>query len=78
LFARENFIVGDKPDLLGDPFQDRVTMAIEAIRTARLQIARSRAQKINTYLLRMELRDTRRRLRAEIAKAKLLAFPRAA
>ncbi len=54
--------------------QDRITVATKAIRVARLQIARSRAQKINTYLLRMELRDTRRRLRAEIAKAKLLAF----
>lgn len=59
-------------DRLEDPLQDRVTIAIEAVRNARLQIARSRAQKINTYLLRMELRDCRRRLSAEIAKARLL------
>jgi len=70
--------VTGKPDPLEKPFQDRVSIATEAIRTARLQIARSRARKINTYLLRMELRDTRRRLRAEIAKAKLLVFPPAA
>jgi hypothetical protein len=68
----------DRQDPLEKSLQDRITVATKAIRVARLQIARSRAQKINTYLLRMELRDTRRRLRAEIAKAKLLAFPRAA
>ncbi len=73
LLARENFIVADKPDPLADPLQDRVSVAMEAIRKARLQIARSRTRRINTYLLRMELRDTRRRLRAEIVKAKLLA-----
>lgn len=67
-----------KTDQVEDPLQDRAAVPIEAIREARLQIARSRAQKINTYLLRRELRDSRRRLSAEIAKAKLLAFPRAA
>jgi hypothetical protein len=60
------------------PFQDRAMAALEAIRRTRLEIAKSRAQKINTYLLRMELRDCRRRLRAEIVKAKALALPPAA
>lgn len=76
--ARKGLIVTLMTDQWKDPLQDRVTIAIEAVRTARLQIARSRAHKINTYLLRMELRDSRRRLRAQIAKAKLLALPRAA
>lgn len=76
--GEENLIANDMTHRLEDSLQGRITVAIEAVRTARLQIARSRAQKIQTYLLRMELRACRDRLHAEIAKAKLLALPPAA
>jgi hypothetical protein len=45
--------VAPTTDQLRDPLQDRLTIAIEAIRKARLQIARSRTQKIQNYLLCM-------------------------